>query len=128
METRTARLSVGHSGGTAGAGSHNYKVTLPTKWIERLGLGVNNREMELALDGDRIIITPRLTAEEFAENAIKHGHSVYKFSFFDGDRLCSVIYADFTESRFVRTTTRKISSKRLLAGIPRRHGMTSGSS
>lgn len=95
METRTARLSVGHSGGTAGAGSRNYKVTLPTKWIERLGLGVNNREMELALDGDRIIITPRLTAEEFAENAIKHGHSVYKFSFFDGDRLCSVIYADF---------------------------------
>lgn len=70
METRTARLSVGHSGGTAGAGSRNYKVTLPTKWIERLGLGVNNREMELALDGDRIIITPRLTAEEFAENAI----------------------------------------------------------
>lgn len=60
METRTARLSVGHSGGTAGAGSRNYKVTLPTKWIERLGLGVNNREMELALDGDRIIITPRL--------------------------------------------------------------------
>ena len=57
METRTARLSVGHSGGTAGAGSRNYKVTLPTKWIERLGLGVNNREMELALDGDRIIIT-----------------------------------------------------------------------
>ena len=72
METRTARLSVGHSGGTAGAGSRNYKVTLPTKWIERLGLGVNNREMELALDGDRIIITPRLTAEEFAENAINH--------------------------------------------------------
>ena len=97
--TRTARLSVGHSGGTAGAGSRNYKVTLPTKWIERLGLGVNNREMELALDGDRIIITPRLTAEEFAENAIKHGHSVYKFSFFDGDRLCSVIYADFTEKQ-----------------------------
>ena len=89
METRTARLSVGHSGGTAGAGSRNYKVTLPTKWIERLGLGVNNREMELAL----------LTAEEFAENAIKHGHSVYKFSFFDGDRLCSVIYADFTEKQ-----------------------------
>ena len=52
METRTARLSVGHSGGTAGAGSRNYKVTLPTKWIERLGLGVNNREMELALDGE----------------------------------------------------------------------------
>lgn len=128
METRTARLSVGHSGGTAGAGSRNYKVTLPTKWIERLGLGVNNREMELALDGDRIIITPRLTAEEFAENAIKHGHSVYKFSFFDGDRLCSVIYADLPKSRFVRTTTRKISSKRLLAGIPRRHGMTSGNS
>ena len=98
METRTAKLSVGHSGGTAGAGSYNYKVTLPTKWIERLGLGVNNREMELALDGDRIIITPRLTAEEFAENAIKHGHSVYKFSFFDGDRLCSVIFADFTEN------------------------------
>lgn len=66
METRTARLSVGHSGGTAGAGSRNYKVTLPTKWIERLGLGVNNREMELALDGDR---------------------------------LCSVIYADFTEKQ-----------------------------
>ena len=99
METRTARLSVGHSGGTAGAGSYNYKVALPTKWIERLGLGVNNREMELALDGDRIIITPRLTAEEFAENAIKHGHSVYKFSFFDGDRLCSVIFADFTEKQ-----------------------------
>ena len=68
METRTARLSVGHSGGTAGAGSRNYKVTLPTKWIERLGLGVNNREMELALDGDRIIITPRLTALRSVRN------------------------------------------------------------
>ena len=66
METRTARLSVGHSGGTASAGSYNYKVALPTKWIERLGLGVNNREMELALDGDR---------------------------------LCSVIFADFTEKQ-----------------------------
>lgn len=99
METRTARLIVGHSGGTAGAGSLNYKIALPTKWIERLGLGANDREIELTLDGGRIIITPRLTAEGFAANAVKLEHSVYKFSFFDGDRLCSVIFADFNEKQ-----------------------------
>lgn len=99
METRLANLSVGRSGGTASAKSKNYKISLPTTWVEQLGLNENNRELELCFDGDRIVIAPRLTAEEFASKALKLGHEVYKFSFFDGDKLCTEIYADFTEKR-----------------------------
>lgn len=99
METRLAKLSAGRSGGTASAKSKNYKMSLPTTWVEQLGLNQNNRDLELSFDGDRIIITPRFSPEELISRAIKQGHKLYKFSFFDKDKLCTRIYADFTEKR-----------------------------
>lgn len=99
METRLVKLSAGHSGGTASAKSRNYKISLPTTWVEQLGVNEKKRDLEISFDGDRIIITPHLSLEELISRAVNQGHKLYKFSFFDRDKLCTRIYADFTEKR-----------------------------
>ena len=56
METRKAKLIVNKFGGTASEKSKTYRVTIPNSWIEHLGLNENFRNVELAFDGNRIII------------------------------------------------------------------------
>lgn len=56
METRKRRLIVGKVGGTASKGSVNYKVSLPSPWIKCMGLGRDNKDVEIAFDGTKIII------------------------------------------------------------------------
>ena len=56
METRTAKIIVNVPGGTASKGSKTYKISLPTSWIEQLGIDSTDRNVELAFDGEKITI------------------------------------------------------------------------
>ena len=53
--------------------------------------------MELAFDGNQIVLSRQMTAEEFAEKKTAQGHDVRQLKFFDGDKLCTTIFADFTD-------------------------------
>ena len=65
METRTANLIVGTSGGTAGKNATNYKLALPSTWIKEMGLTPEQRQVELHFDGASIVITRKLSFAEF---------------------------------------------------------------
>ena len=104
MERRTAKLIVGKAGGTAGKGSQTYKVSLPSKWVAELNLV--NSELEFTFDGERIIISPHLSMDEFLEKKKSLGHKLMKFELYNRDELCTIIYTDFTDKTLsVRNTT-----------------------
>ena len=107
MERRIAKLIIGKAGGTASKDSKTYKVSLPTKWVAELGL--TDSKMEIAFDGERIIISPRLSMAEYLEKKKLLGHKLVKFEFYDGEILCTKIIADFTdETLSVENTTDNI--------------------
>lgn len=107
MERRIAKIIVGKAGGTAGKDSKTYKVSLPSKWVAELGLA--DSKMEIAFDGERIIISPHLSMDEFLEKKKSLGHKLVKFEFYDGEILCTKIIADFTdETLSVENTTENI--------------------
>lgn len=97
MEYRTGKVIVSAAGGTAASGSKTYKVSIPSLWIKEMGLNESKRNIELMFDGNSIYITAEKTIEEFVSQKKTMGHQLKKFSFFDGNELCSVIYADFTD-------------------------------
>lgn len=101
MERRLAKVNISSAGGTAGRGAKTYKVTLPTTWVERLGITEERRELDLTFDGKRIILSQRLSGSEFAKRRRAQGHEVRVFRFYDGEQLCSTIYADFTEQSVI---------------------------
>lgn len=101
MERRIAKVNIGSAGGTAGSGSKTCKVTLPTTWMEMLGITKEHRELELAFDGTTITLSRRLSGPDFAEQQLAQGHEIHIFRLYDGDALCSAIYADFTAQTLV---------------------------
>lgn len=44
--------------GTKGCGYKEGRVALPKPWLEALGLNIDNREIKLEFDGEKIVITP----------------------------------------------------------------------
>lgn len=97
MEKRLAKINISAAGGTAAKGAKTYKVTLPTAWVEAMRITPEQREVELSFDGNQIILTRQLSGQEFAEQKRALGHKVCRLCFYDGDRLCTTIYADFTD-------------------------------
>lgn len=97
MERRTAKMNISSAGGTAAQGSKTCKVTLPTSWVEGMGINGDHRELELTFDGATITLSRRLSGSEFASRQLARGHEVRILRLYDGDVLCSTIYADFTE-------------------------------
>lgn len=96
MEQRTARVNISHAGGTATNGAKTCKVTLPTTWLETMGITEERRELELTFNGAAITLSRRSSGSEFAEQQLAQGHEVRILRLYDGDDLCSTIYADFT--------------------------------
>ena len=96
MERRIAKMNISSAGGTASNGSRTCKVTLPTSWVEAMGIDENHRELELAFDEQTITLSRRLDGSEFAARQLARGHEVRVLRLYDGDTLCSTIYADFT--------------------------------
>ena len=60
-----------------------------------------NREIELAFDEDRIVLSRRLSGREFAEKKLALGHRVSCLRYYDGSRLCTILYADFTDETLI---------------------------
>lgn len=107
MERRIVNLIVGKAGGTAGKDSKTYKVSLPSKWVAELGL--TDTKMEISFDGERIIISPHLSMDEFLEKKESLSHKLLKLEFYDGEILCTKIIADFTdETLSAQNTTEHI--------------------
>lgn len=97
MEKRLAKINISAAGGTAAKGAKTCKVTLPTAWVEAMGINPEQRDVELSFDGNQIVLTRRLSGQEFSEQKRALGHKIGRLCFYDGDRLCTTIYADFTD-------------------------------
>ena len=96
MERRIAKLNISSAGGSASSGSKTCKVTLPTSWVEEMEISGDHRDVELAFDGTTITLSRRLDGPDFASRRLAQGHEVRVLRLYDGDVLCSTIYADFT--------------------------------
>lgn len=101
MEHRTAKVNISSAGGTAAKGSKTCKITLPTKWVETMGINEERRDVELTFDGATVTLSRCLSGPDFAEQRQALGHEVRVLRFYDGNTLCSIIYADFTEEAVV---------------------------
>lgn len=66
MEQRKANVIFGKAGGNASKNSYTCKISLPKTWIDCMGINLEQREVELAFDGDRI------TIERPEQSPIKH--------------------------------------------------------
>jgi len=97
MEQRTAKVNINAAGGTASKGSKTCKVTLPTKWLEKMGVSKDCRELDLIFDGTKIMIYSYLDGMAFAKQQRSLGHDVRILRFFNNETLCSTIFADFTD-------------------------------
>lgn len=96
MERRVAKVNISSAGGTAASGAKTCKVTVPTTWIDALGVDEGHRELELIFDGAKITLSRNLCGSDFAERQLAQSHEVRILRFYDRDDLCSTIYADFT--------------------------------
>lgn len=97
MERRMATVNFSSAGGTAGKGAKTCKITLPRSWLAALAVDEAHRQMELSFDGSQISLAPYLPFTRFSEAKKALGHSLRRFRFYDGPRLCSTIVADFTD-------------------------------
>lgn len=55
-DKKIAKVIFNKSGGTASKNGITNRVTIPTTWINALGITQEDRNVEMALDGDKIII------------------------------------------------------------------------
>lgn len=97
MEIRAGKVIFSSSGGTAEKNSVSCKISLPTAWIKALGFDKDDREAELHFDGHTISICKKQTADSYIALHKQSGHTLKKFSFYDNNELCTVIYADHTD-------------------------------
>lgn len=96
METRTANLIIGISGGPLGGNATNYKLALPSTWIKDMGLTPEQRQVELRFDGVSIVISRKLSFLEFLDAGRRAGHKMLLISCYSGNTLCARIAADET--------------------------------
>lgn len=96
MKSRIGNIIINSAGGTAGSGSKTYKVSLPTAWINELGISEVDRQVKLSFDGKKIVISRKLSMDEFKQQAIDEKHSLYLIEYYDKEYLCTRIFADFT--------------------------------
>ena len=97
METRSAKLIVNKSGGTASEKSKTYRVTIPNSWVEQLGISEENREIELSFDGTEITLRRKQTLREYKNT--HNRNKLLQLQFYHGDSLCTTILADETAEK-----------------------------
>ena len=98
IEQRKAKILIKKAGGTAGADAKNYRVALPSAWINELGIDEESREVVLQFDGESITIRRAVSGgySDFVDTARRHGHELLVLHFYDGNALCTKICADRT--------------------------------
>ncbi len=97
MEKRKANIIINNSGGNSGEKSLNYKVSLPSRWMNELNITKNNSEVEISFDGESITIKLPVTIEKFLNKGIACNHDMKRFNYYNESTLCTTIYADFTD-------------------------------
>ena len=98
IEERKASILINKAGGTAGPDAKNYRVALPSAWMNALGISEESRGVALQFDGESITIRRSAPSgyHEFLANARGENHELFILHFYDGDRLCTKICADQT--------------------------------
>ena len=97
MEIRKGNLIVGAAGGTAGKDARTYKISLPSAWVQAMGLSAGERQLVLSFDGEQVVLRKAESVAEVAERCLMRGHDVRMLRYYDGSMLCTTICADFTE-------------------------------
>ena len=120
MEQRTAKVSISSAGGTASQSSKTCKVTLPTTWLEAMGITAEQRDLVLSFDGKAITLSRRVSGPDFALQQRRLGHDVRILRLYDGEELCSSIYADMT-GQLVVVENQEISTIKTAFEIGRAH-------
>lgn len=101
MEKRKAKIIIGTAGGTAHKGSKTYKVSLPSAWINELGLSEEKRDVELVFDGEKILVQQVKTIDALKKEKLNLNHDVRDIRLFDKTGLCTCICADFTDKTLI---------------------------
>ena len=96
MEKRMGNIIVQKPGGTAGKHATAYKLSLPTLWVKEMGL-LENRQVQMCFDGEMITIKKKMDMKSFTQKAKEKNHEILLFTYYDGEKLCSRIAADYTE-------------------------------
>jgi len=96
METRLGKITAGKAGGTASSGSKTYKLSLPSAWVAAMGLAGDGGRVVLSFDGETIIIRPEQSVEQYKAARSAQGHELMEIRYYNGDTLCTLIYADKT--------------------------------
>ena len=96
MEMRLGKVTASKAGGTAGSGSKTYKLSLPSAWVAAMGLAGEGSRVVLSFDGDVITIRPEQSLEQYRTLRLVQGHELMEIRYYNGDTLCTLIYADKT--------------------------------
>lgn len=56
MEKRNGKIIFAKAGGNASKNAYNCKVSLPKKWIDAMGITIENRDITLQFDGKSIVL------------------------------------------------------------------------
>ena len=96
MESRYGKITASKAGGTAGAGSKTYKLSLPSSWVSAMGFSGNGGQVILTFDGEAITIRPQQSMEQYRSARLAQGHELLEIRYYNGDTLCTRIYADRT--------------------------------
>ena len=96
MEKRLGNIIIHSPGGTAAKSSSTYKLSLPSAWMNAMGITEESRQAVLSFDGTAITITKKCGIEEFIRHNREKGHRILLLRYYDGGTLCSTIAADVT--------------------------------
>lgn len=109
METRKANVIFGKAGGNASRNAYTCKLSLPKTWVDRMGVSVDDREVALSFDGDRITVDrPPMAGIKHAPLAngariqrfallwaqMYKNHAATPFTFFEGTEFVGEGLAD----------------------------------
>lgn len=62
IEERTLKILFNKSGGSSTGTT--TRLTLPKKWIDAMGLSMDNRDVTVSFDGEKILIMPISTNQK----------------------------------------------------------------
>ena len=96
METRLGKINASKAGGTAGSGSKTYKLSLPSAWVNAMGLAGDGGRVSLSFDGEEITIRPKQNMEQYRMSRLAQGHKLLEIRYYNAKTLCTLIYADQT--------------------------------
>ena len=93
MEERKAHIQINKAGGTAGETSKNYRISLPSLWMKKMGIDEENKEVCIQFDGE----------------AKKKKHPLTVLYFYYEDTLCTKICADYqTQKVAIQNETKDV--------------------